>query len=57
MIFMVRQQKAFVCPDVPKEKEQKEKVFAEAVKGIKMPKKQPQKQTPRGGSRGRSKFW
>ena len=55
MILMVRQQRAFVCPDVPKDDPSKTDAFAKASQGIKIPpkKKQAQYKKPRGGSRGR----
>jgi hypothetical protein len=55
MIFMVRQQRAFVCPEVPKDAAKKAEAFAQASQGIKAPpkKKQAHYKKPRGGSRGR----
>lgn len=58
MILTIRQQKAFVCPEVSDDTKKKEEAFAKASQGLKtLPKKkQPQVKVPRGGSRGRIRF-
>lgn len=52
MVLIVRQQKAFVCPEKPEDT----RALEEEAKKFKVPpaKKQPQVRVPRGGMRGRS---
>jgi len=59
MILMVRQQRAFVCPEASDDAGKKDEAFAKASQGIKTPpkKKQPQVKIPRGGSKGRTRLY
>jgi hypothetical protein len=59
MVFIIRRQKTFVCPEVPADKEKLAATFADAARGIRTPveKKESQVRIPRGGSKGQRRFY